>query len=688
MLLAVTHGLGCASLLAVILLMLLNRRPEGVGLFAAAVFFITALWAGLQATQLPALMGLSHVLESFKGWMWLQLLATIIFMAKSQAEGPSKPLYWYVILLIGLLLVVNDARYLIAITSPVEFGPTQILGRILLASTGVLLVENIYRNTIPARRWHIFPLCLAAGVMFSYDLFLFVNAVIVGEVNLALIGGQGLVLFLISPLLILTMARNEDWRVDVHVSRRIVFHTATMTMGGIFLLSAGGVASLFGNISGVWGPILQIFFFIGSLIVLGGVLGAASFRNRMWRFMAENFFSHRYDYREEWMQLVDTLSETDSTESLQERIIRAVANVVECPGGALWLEKENGDYQLSKSLNYDIEGTAIEPSGSDFIEAFKDGEAIQDLRQEGSSISCMEDAPSWLKAGSPAYLAVPLKEKDHLIGFIVLVRPRQGATLNWESFGLLRTIGRQVASYLSQERATRLLSESRAIAEYNKRFAFVVHDVKNLASQLKMLVSNIQKFGDNPEFKRDLAKTLENSVFRLDNLLTRLRSGVVELEKKEVINPVRVLEDVISNLAQENVLLQTNEMSSNAAVLMGPVELRSVLTHLIANALEASPSDENVNVRLSCEDESVLIDIEDKGPGMDPSFIRERLFKPFQTTKSGGHGIGAFQAREIVKDAGGDLIVTSAPDNGTTIRIKLPIVPLEAAEISHGVLRA
>ena len=68
----------------------------------------------------------------------------------------------------------------------------------------------------------------------------------------------------------------------------------------------------------------------------------------------------------------------------------------------------------------------------------------------------------------------------------------------------------------------------------------------------------------------------------------------------------------------------------------------------------------------------IVVDIVDQGAGMAPEFIRDELFQPFSSTKSGGHGIGAYQARELLRESGGDLLVLSRQGHGTTMRILLP----------------
>ena len=688
MVLEVTYGLGCAAFLILIALTLLNRWPEGIGLLAIAVFAVTALWALSAAIQAWWMPGLTHALESLRSWIWLQFLASVLMMAEKRGGQRSTTFYRVVVPALGAFAIANDLRFLFSTASPIDFSASQIYVRVFVAIIGLLLVEHLFRNTVPARRWHIFPLCLAAGSLFAYDLYVFAEALIMRSVDVSLLSVRGVVLMLIVPPLIVTMARNEDWRIDIHVSRRVVFHTATLTAGGVFLVAAGGAASLLGQIPGEWGSIFKIAFFCGSVLVLATVVSTESLRSRAWRLISENFFSRRYDYREEWLRFVETFSSSDDLDSLQTRVIRAVGNIVDSPAGVLWLE-ERGVYRIANSFNMALTAGEGEPADGPFIAAFEGGRTVLDIRVMGAE---GKPLPEWAKTGPPVWLAVPLVQMGEIVGFIVLAPPRASFTLNWESFELLRTIGRQVASYVVEERATRALVDAQSIIEYNKKFAFIVHDVKNLSSQLGMMVSNIKRYSDHPEFRADMIKTLENSVGRLNGLLNRLRSDGGTVRPREIIDPVPVIKTVVGELARAELGIETDVPEGNVRVKMEAQDLHSVLTHLVTNAIEASAVGETAKVRLKTNGNRVVIDVEDKGPGMDAAFIRNELFTPLRTSKSRGHGIGAFQAREIVRAAGGDLEVISAAGLGTIMRIVLPNAAPAAVEtpapISQNAARA
>lgn len=626
--------------------------------------------------------GAAQFLENVRSIAWLHFMGALLAAPDERGDTRDRRYFRYLVPILGVIALGNDARFVGDAVSPSDFDFTQIALRAVIAVVGILFVENVFRNTETSRRWHVTPLCLAVGFMFAYDLFLYSDALLFRRVDLMLLAARGIVVALTVPLLVLTMARNRDWRIDIHVSRQVVFHTVTLLASGVFLLATAAMAVAFGQLPGSWGALLQATFLCGSVLVLATVLSSGSFRGRLSRLVARHLFTHRYDYRVEWMNFIDTLSHVDDAETLHVRVVRAVANIVDSPGGVLWLKGETGPYRPSSFWNMHIDGMTAEPADSPFVANFKGGDVIQELSACAPGQANENAAlPAWAKGVTAVWLAVPLQYHDELAGFIVLAPARAAFALNWESHDLLRAVGKQVASYLSEERAVRALLDARLLTEYSRRFAFVIHDIKNLVGQLDMVVANARKYGDDPEFRVDMLSTLENSVARMKNLLAQLRTTTPASASAgpQLIDPIPVIHKVTAENGLGRVDAIIDRDNGAALVAVAQDALASALTHLVKNAMEASHCDDRVAVRIHLVDDKVAIEVEDKGRGMDPIFVRDELFKPFRSTKSDGHGIGAYQTRELIRDAGGELEVVSAVGAGTTMRI---ILPNHAAAVS------
>jgi putative PEP-CTERM system histidine kinase len=313
------------------------------------------------------------------------------------------------------------------------------------------------------------------------------------------------------------------------------------------------------------------------------------------------------------------------------------------------------------------------PPGHALIAEFRTGDWIVEL----------DKAPAiaeWSGELDRTWLAVPLNHQGSLIGFVVLARSRAQFKLDREVFDLLRIIGREVASRVAEQLAAQVLSQTQQLREYSQRFAFVIHDIKNVSGQLSMLLTNAEIHADNPEFQRDMLATVRASVGKITRLLTRLQADRQE-RSHALIRPMQRLGSLVEAIERSaGATVALSDDGGNAGVAIDPESFDAVVQHLLNNAIEASSGTGAVRVQLRHEALSVVIDIIDEGPGMAPEFIRDKLFRPFVTTKGGGHGIGAYQARQLLRDAGGDLLVLSRQPGGTTMRLLLPSVRVVAAD--------
>jgi putative PEP-CTERM system histidine kinase len=424
---------------------------------------------------------------------------------------------------------------------------------------------------------------------------------------------------------------------------------------------------LFRRYGGEWGTILQIASLFGSAVVLATVLSSETARSGIRLAILRNFFTYRYDYRVEWLRCIEALSSDAAPGALPERVIRCVADIVNSPGGVLFNLRDQA-YAPVAVWNARLSAQIAEPANSAFIRAFRGGHWVQELQGERAALAIR---PAWLES-EDFWVAVPLPRQGELLGFVLLIEPRASIHPDWEVFDLLRTVASQAAAYLFQQQAERSLADAQVLQEYSKRFAFVIHDIKNLSSQLGLILSNARRHGDNPDFQADVLHTVENSVSRINKLLSQLRGeGVTSaISEAESVDAVGLVRELVAAHAQSETIDVMCAVPS-APVLIDPDQLRSVLAHLLDNALEAAGADGRVTASLGQKDDRVTIDISDNGPGMELSFVRDELFRPFRSTKDSGLGIGAFQTRELIRAAGGQLDVITHPGAGTTMRITL-----------------
>lgn len=667
---AAASALFCAVLYAGLLALTSMRRPwSRETALASLACAMTAVWAAVVFTGGVTLAVARPALEVAPLLIWTIFLSLLIAPTVNSRFDPRlRVLTLTVPVIVGCGVLWND------ILSALRLGvgpltEAQIIGREALAIFGLLLVENLFRNTSARRQWNVVPLCIALGGLFSYQLFLYSDALLFGWVSDLFTAAQPAVVCLIAPFLALTLMRNRGWKVELHLSQRVVLHTLTLVASGVFLLAIVTVANLLRDWGGEWGRVVQVTALFGSILVLASIITSGSLKARLKYLIARNFFARRYDYRAEWMNFISTLSSRDAGEDLKHRAIEGIANVVEAQGGALWLRdstRGNGDFVPVSVWNMRLASDASEPAAGAFVKGFRDGRWIQEFNR-GEVYTAFGECR----------LAVPLTTQDELIGFITLSPSRAPIELNWESFELLRALGRQAASYIAEERLGQQLQDSHRLQDYAKRFAFVAHDIKNLAAQLRMVMVNAERHGDDPAFRADAFATIRHSVTRMNDLLAQLRANQVRDTARELvittIDVVPVLRRMLDERGAGLTRIQCAFEAKTASVTMAEVQLASVVKLLLDNAIEASPAGASVLLGVTCRAGKLVIDVSDQGAGMDIDFIHGQLFRPFRSTKAEGYGIGAYQTRELLRMAGGELDVISAPGAGTTMRITLPL---------------
>jgi putative PEP-CTERM system histidine kinase len=621
---------------------------------------LTALWAANQSMAGLLPQPSAVLLDDLRLSSWLIVLVALV-------GGPTGPGRKGISLaLLGAITYsIVVIGYDLGRQAQDEFGGAVLL-HLGLGVAGLLAAENVWRNAENAQRRNLWPLCFALGAIFAFELFLYAEHLMVPSAGAAgLAEGRGLIGIFAVPLLALAIARNREWRIDIHVSRTVVFHTAALVATGIFFLAMAAVGIVVRQLGGRWGPTLQILTLLGSAVVVVSVLGGRDVRTYLKRFISKHFYSHRFDYRAEWLRFVDTVSEPrQQNEGLAVRIVRALAQIVDSPAGMLWRAREGGGYFPDSGWNVQPDVSKSLPIDDPFIAGFRSGDWIQVLEVGDNRIPEL--------GVSGARIAIPLMHNKVIIAFVVLSSSNAVSAPDDETVNLLRAAGTQAASYLAEERSTQALLDSLLLTEFSKRFAFVIHDIKNLAGQLDLVLSNARRHLDNPEFREDMLLTLDNSVGKLNRLVRQLRTDSQDINLQSA-EPDAVIADLVRERSKLGTQIESRLGAPDCTVAMKGDDLRSVLQHLINNASEAAQAEGVVAIQSRCAGDKLIIEVSDDGPGMDEEFVRNELFRPFRSTKTAGLGIGAYQTRELVRKSGGDLDVISRKGIGTVMRMTLPV---------------
>jgi len=668
------------SFLAALLMSSWRGRLPGVVLTFASL--ATALWAVAMAYQaarpdswkLPG-----ELLEVGHKAAWFVFLLMLLGYARQGGRSEDKGLRRVAALLLGACLGTMALTVALRLPGDSELLRhsrflTAILAPGLLALSGMLLVEHLYRNTNPQQRWSLKFLCLGLGAYFAFDFYLFSDAMLFRRVSPEIWTARGVVVTFIAPLLAVSAARNPTWSLDVSVSRQVVFHSTTLLAASAYLLVMAVAGYYIRYFGGSWGGLIQITFLFGAGVLLVLMLFSGALRARLKIFLSKHFFSYRYDYREEWLRFTRTLSEGEIGGRVQERCIEALARLVESPGGALWLRQDGGQYECVAHWNFPTAAEAV--GGNEDLPRFlarRQWVVNLDEVMRGPDVYEGLQLPDKIAKLQQAWLIVPLILHDTLHGFVVLVRSRGKVAMNWEIGDLLKTAGSQAATYVVQAHVADALARSKQFDSFNKMSAFVVHDLKNLVAQLSLLLRNAQRHKHNPEFQEDMLGTIESSVAKMNRILMQLRSGGLPVEHPVPVPLAEVVERAISSKRGYLPCPVLDLADRTMWVTASEERLERVVGHLVQNAIEATPERGNVIVRVRRCGGDALIEVEDTGKGMSEEFMRDSLFKPFESTKRSGMGIGTYESREYIRELGGRMEVSSTVGQGSRFVIALSL---------------
>ncbi len=586
------------------------------------------------------------------GMTWLALAAAALVAGSLATQG---------IELLGFQLPVTGAR-LIPMSS------------MALAIFGLVLVEQVFRNVTPDSRWSVKPVSAGLAGSFAFDLYMYSQAVIFGQVDVDSYSIRGAIHALMVPLLFLSTTRLSDWTSQLRISRTAAFHSATLLICGVYLLFISGVGYYVKFFGGDWGRALQLCVVFVSLVLLILLAVSGSVRAKLRFFLSKNFFRYRYDYREEWLKFTQALCAQTTPQEMGRQVIQGLADLVESPGGGLWMKDPGatGFHQTAR-LNLDSRHE-IEEDSSELCKKLELESTVINL-EEYRSFPGRYGAmplPSWLQSMHQAWLIVPLIVGDKLIGFVVLLRARIPFDANWEVHDLLKTASRQAASFLAQMVATEALLEVRKFDAFNRMSAFVVHDLKNIVTQLSLMMKNAKRLHANPEFQQDMLDTVENSLEKMRQLMAQLREGTTPAGTTfgvDLGGVVRRIESVTNGRGRH-----LEVRCAEPVISRGHEErIERVIGHVVHNALDATDSTGRVWLQLDKFGDRARVVVGDTGHGMTAEFIRDRLFKPFQSTKPTGMGIGAYESSQYIQELGGKISVVSEPEKGTEVTLLIPL---------------
>jgi putative PEP-CTERM system histidine kinase len=562
-------------------------------------------------------------------------------------------------------------------------GPAKFLSGLLVACAVLILMnlERTFRAAVGIMRWRIKFIVLGLGLLFAVRIYTSSQVLLYSATNPGLESFNAAALVLACLLLTVSAFRAGLFNADIYPSPTIIYHSLTVLLAGVYLVIVGLLANVVVRLGGDPAFPFEAFFILISLVVLGVILTSERVRLIIKRFVSRHFRRPFYDYRRIWRDFAERTASRMDDAGLCQQAVRLVSETLGVLSVTLWLaEEQEGRISFGASTSVaDEQALELLPSSAN-VSRFLD-----QMRHRSEPVNidtAKEDWAEELRRSNPHRFVnhggnrwcVALVAKGQVIGLLMVGDRVSGVPYSLEDLELLKCIAHQVAGSLLNLRLARGLLEAKELEAFQNMAAFCVHDLKNTASSLTLLLRNLPAQFENPEFRQDALRAVSQGVNRLNELIGRfslLRQGAQMNRTNTDLNSV--VESALDQLGPADEPALTRHLEPVPKASLDPDQIQKVVLNLVLNAREAVNGHGEIDVSTSRQGDAVVLSIRDNGCGMSPEFIRRSLFRPFQTTKKSGMGIGLFHCRMIVEAHGGRIEVESQEGKGTQFRVVLPL---------------
>ncbi len=551
---------------------------------------------------------------------------------------------------------------------------------LLLAFVFILFnLETIYRNSTGIKKWQIKYSIIGIFAAFTYYIYIVSKAVLFSFINLTFIPIGSVVIIICTGILAFSLIRHRLMNIDIFISRQVFHGSFTLIVISCYLILVGFLGQLIRMLSIDFKMIFYPIFVLLSLVILT-ILGLSK-RNRkiVLKFIDRHFFRNKYDYRSQWIKLTSIISFANDLNDLLKKISELIAEIMCVNEIIVWLhDNDDQRFHLITSM-FKAESEELINSNSPLIKYIADkAEPFSVISEEkGAKDAKFYNFYNLNKEFFKRYnvsVICPLIVKDELIGFITLGREITNAVYSYEDYDMLKTICHQAANAIMKIKLSERLVAAGEMEVMNKISSFVLHDLKNSISMLSLIIQNASKNMNNPEFQQDILETISKTIENMKTLIARISNLPRQIElNKTKTNVNNLLRDTIEKTRVRNNGIELIEDYADLPdINLDQEKIQSVIRNLIINAMESLKANGKVLISTLKEDEYIVIEVKDNGPGMSQEFIKYKLFKPFQTTKKKGLGIGLYQCKIIITAHGGKIEAKSEEGRGAQFRIFLP----------------
>jgi putative PEP-CTERM system histidine kinase len=595
----------------------------------------------------------------------------------------------FLVPLLPLAAIYRPFFYVVAYKPPVDgWGlmlddPAKILNVLVLVSTVLILmnVERTFRAAVGTMRWRIKFLVLGLGVIFGARIYTGSQALLFSDYSSGRLSVEATALLIGCALIAVAYLRTGFSEIDVYPSRAVLQTSVTVLLTGAYLFVVGVLAQIVVRFGGAASFPIDAFVVLLGVAILAVLLLSDRARQSLQLFISRHFKRPQHDFRQIWARFTRSLSSALDETALGMIAARLISETFGALSVSTWLFDQQGERLIR--LNSTSEGEQAPRDDSTASIAGRELNSAELIKlsrpfdlgraKEKWARDLMERSSGQFRTGGSP-ICVPLIGGEHCLGAIVLADRVRGLGYSAEEMDLLKCIGEQVAASLLKLRLTEEIMERKELEAFQTMSAFLIHDLKNAASTLGLMLENLPTHFNNPAFREDAFRGIGSAASRINDLINRMNALRHELRLKPTELDLNLV--VTEALATLNGTLENKlvtKLDQIPKILADGQQLQSVCTNLLLNASDAVGTNGRITVETTRQGEWVALFVSDNGCGMSEQFIKNSLFRPFRSTKKKGLGIGMFQSKTIVEAHQGKIHVESQLGVGTTFRVMLPL---------------
>ena len=564
-----------------------------------------------------------------------------------------------------------------------RFGNAGRAINILSLIAAVMILNNLektLRSAVGTIRWRIKFAVLGLTVIFAGRIYTLSQDLLFSHYDPRLTNIETAALVIGCAMITIAYLRNGMSGIDIYPSRSLLQGSLTMVLAGGYLFVLGLLAQLIALLGGAGSFEVQALFLLLGIAALAVLLLSERFRQKIQNVVSRNFKRPQHDFRKIWLLFTRRMSGVLDPGAVCATAAKLISETFHALSVTIWrVDERKGTLVFGASTTLTARGVPEDEPGLPLGDVMprEPRKFSQPFNLEGEKEEWAENlkrisAPQFRKGGNR--ICVPLAVGKRWLGCAILADRVNGLPYTIEEFDLLKCIGDHIAASLSNLQLTEELMKAQELEAFQTMSAFFVHDLKNAASSLGLTLQNLRVHFDDPEFRQDALRGISNTVDRINKHIERLSVLRNKLELKPIESDLNQL--VIETLQDMNGMPGVElvkELHPLPKVIIDPEQFRNVVTNLLLNASEAVGSNGQIRIETSQREGRALLSVADNGCGMSADFQRDSLFRPFQTTKKRGLGIGMFQSRMIVEAHRGNIEVESQPGKGTKFWVFLPL---------------